>query len=197
MTARSAGAGSDGCEVGPLLAGARARDVRLVSWAPRAAPATPNPSPIPAPPPCCPPASSRPVLLRARVRGRRQDESGGGAQHVRVSSLAWRGGVDRGRPRARFSPDPSVSCRLNNPFLPQTSRLQPKREPSPVSGECGTLAAEVVVAREGAGSWLGFRSGPGQRPRAYSRGAGGKDGVADEGSSKLGPGGLCIGLSAF
>uniref|UniRef100_A0A8C8UPI3 Uncharacterized protein n=1 Tax=Peromyscus maniculatus bairdii TaxID=230844 RepID=A0A8C8UPI3_PERMB len=26
---------------------------------------------------------------------------------------------------------------LNNPFLPQASRLQPKREPSPVSGERG------------------------------------------------------------
>uniref|UniRef100_A0A5F9DEH1 Uncharacterized protein n=1 Tax=Oryctolagus cuniculus TaxID=9986 RepID=A0A5F9DEH1_RABIT len=25
---------------------------------------------------------------------------------------------------------------LRTPFLPQTSRLQPKREPSPVSGEC-------------------------------------------------------------
>uniref|UniRef100_A0A8C9DUR6 GNPTG n=1 Tax=Prolemur simus TaxID=1328070 RepID=A0A8C9DUR6_PROSS len=25
---------------------------------------------------------------------------------------------------------------VNNLFLPQTSRLQPKREPAPVSGEC-------------------------------------------------------------
>ncbi|ELW67786.1 N-acetylglucosamine-1-phosphotransferase subunit gamma [Tupaia chinensis] len=31
-------------------------------------------------------------------------------------------------------PCPLPRRRLNNPFLPQTSRLQPKREPSPVSG---------------------------------------------------------------
>ncbi|OWK11493.1 GNPTG [Cervus elaphus hippelaphus] len=42
---------------------------------------------------------------------------------------------------------------LNNPFLPQTSRLQPKRDPSPVSGECGALTADVPGTRgeQGAG----------------------------------------------
>lgn len=53
-------------------------------------------------------------------------------------------------------PDLSASRRLNNPFLPQTSRLQPKRDPSPVSGECRTLAVDVVAAREGAGNCPGF-----------------------------------------
>lgn len=44
-------------------------------------------------------------------------------------------------------PDPAASRRLNNPFLPQTSRLQPKRDPSPVSGECGALTADVPGTR--------------------------------------------------
>lgn len=56
----------------------------------------------------------------------------------------------------------SVPRRLNNPFLPQASRLQPKREPSPVSGERGTELAEVLtegveespLAREGRVPWM-------------------------------------------
>lgn len=44
---------------------------------------------------------------------------------------AGRGGLDP------VLPDPPASSSLNNPFMPQTSRLQPKRDPSPVSGEFG------------------------------------------------------------
>lgn len=76
-----------------------------------------------------------------------------------MSSLAGRGGVGRVAAQGPIPPDLTASRRLNNPFLPQTSRLQPKRDPSPVSGECGTLAADVVAAREGAGNCPGFPSG--------------------------------------
>uniref|UniRef100_A0A8D0RD44 Uncharacterized protein n=1 Tax=Sus scrofa TaxID=9823 RepID=A0A8D0RD44_PIG len=55
---------------------------------------------------------------------------------------AGRGGLDP------VLPDPPASSSLNNPFMPQTSRLQPKRDPSPVSGEFG--------GPEGAGSRPGF-----------------------------------------
>nr|XP_051686338.1 N-acetylglucosamine-1-phosphotransferase subunit gamma isoform X2 [Oryctolagus cuniculus] len=45
--------------------------------------------------------------------------------------LAARGSAPAGAVKMKVVEEPNT---LNNPFLPQTSRLQPKREPSPVSG---------------------------------------------------------------
>ncbi|XP_074960606.1 N-acetylglucosamine-1-phosphotransferase subunit gamma isoform X3 [Phalacrocorax aristotelis] len=64
-----------------------------------------------------PPAPARPVL-RGRVS--------------RAGSLVPR--LQRG-PRAGVAiPRAARDCRLNNPFLPQTNRLQPKMSPSAISG---------------------------------------------------------------
>lgn len=64
------------------------------------------------------------------------------------------------------SPDLLYPPRLNNPFLPQANRLQPKREPSPVSGERGRV--------------YGAGRGADQGGLEKALGSGGK-GVLDEG----------------
>uniref|UniRef100_A0A7N5KBT1 Uncharacterized protein n=1 Tax=Ailuropoda melanoleuca TaxID=9646 RepID=A0A7N5KBT1_AILME len=49
--------------------------------------------------------------------------------------LAARGPAPAAAAKMKVVEEPNAFG-LNNPFLPQTSRLQPKRDPSPVSGEC-------------------------------------------------------------
>ncbi|XP_010834835.1 PREDICTED: N-acetylglucosamine-1-phosphotransferase subunit gamma [Bison bison bison] len=60
--------------------------------------------------------------------------------------FAARGPVPGGAAKMKVVEEPNTFG-LNNPFLPQTSRLQPKRDPSPVSGECGALTADVPGTR--------------------------------------------------
>ncbi|ELK10828.1 N-acetylglucosamine-1-phosphotransferase subunit gamma [Pteropus alecto] len=80
------------------------------------------------------------------------------ARFLLLLRLAARGPASAGAAKMKVVEEPNTFG-LNNPFLPQTSRLQPKRDPSPVSGECGTLAADVVAAKEGAGNCPGFPTG--------------------------------------
>ncbi|KAG8506353.1 N-acetylglucosamine-1-phosphotransferase subunit gamma, partial [Galemys pyrenaicus] len=55
------------------------------------------------------------------------------ARLVLLLGLAARGPAPTGAVKMKVVEEPNTFG-LNNPFLPQTSRLQPKRDPSPVSG---------------------------------------------------------------
>ncbi|XP_061065483.1 N-acetylglucosamine-1-phosphotransferase subunit gamma isoform X2 [Eubalaena glacialis] len=55
------------------------------------------------------------------------------ARFVLLLGLATRGPAPAGAAKMKVVEEPNTFG-LNNPFLPQTSRLQPRRDPSPVSG---------------------------------------------------------------
>nr|KAF6440626.1 N-acetylglucosamine-1-phosphate transferase subunit gamma [Rousettus aegyptiacus] len=55
------------------------------------------------------------------------------ARFLLLVRLAARGPASAGAAKMKVVEEPNTFG-LNNPFLPQTSRLQPKRDPSPVSG---------------------------------------------------------------
>ncbi|XP_006914045.1 N-acetylglucosamine-1-phosphotransferase subunit gamma isoform X1 [Pteropus alecto] len=55
------------------------------------------------------------------------------ARFLLLLRLAARGPASAGAAKMKVVEEPNTFG-LNNPFLPQTSRLQPKRDPSPVSG---------------------------------------------------------------